>query len=86
MVPSIYVSDVKLNFPEKKYKIGSKVKARVLSVDTERNRIKLTFKRHTWTILQITRISLRLMKERRSELKPSLPSPLSNQVVSSLNF
>lgn len=44
-VPAIYVSDIKLNFPEKKYKVGSKVKARVLSVDIEKNRVKLTFKK-----------------------------------------
>lgn len=31
-VPSIYVSDVKLHFPEKKFKIGSKYKARVSTV------------------------------------------------------
>lgn len=44
-VPSLYVSDVKLAFPEKKYKTGSKVKARVISIDLVKNRLKLTLKK-----------------------------------------
>lgn len=51
IVPALQISDVILANPERKFKIGSTTKARVLSVDTERNRIKLTLKK---TLLNTT--------------------------------
>lgn len=39
------LSDVKLPFPERKFKNGAKVKCRVLEVDPSRNRLRLTLKK-----------------------------------------
>lgn len=43
-VPALHISDTRLVYPERKYKIGSKVKARVLNVDS-RGRITATMKK-----------------------------------------
>lgn len=43
-VPALHISDTRLVYPERKYKIGSKVKARVLNVDS-RGRISATMKK-----------------------------------------
>lgn len=40
-----HISDIKLSHPEKKYKKGMKVTARVLSVDPARHSVKLTLKK-----------------------------------------
>lgn len=40
-----HLSDVKLQHPEKKFREGMKIKARVLSVDTIKKRIRLTLKK-----------------------------------------
>ncbi|ODQ65143.1 nucleic acid-binding protein [Nadsonia fulvescens var. elongata DSM 6958] len=39
------MSDIKLIYPEKKFSIGMKIKARVLSIDTQHHKIKLTVKK-----------------------------------------
>ncbi|CCD27283.1 Rrp5p NDAI_0K00920 [Naumovozyma dairenensis CBS 421] len=43
-VPSLHISDTRLVYPERKFKIGSKVKARVLNVD-EKGRVYVTLKK-----------------------------------------
>lgn len=43
-VPPLHISDVKLVYPERKFKIGSKVKGRVLNVDN-RGRVTVTLKK-----------------------------------------
>ncbi|CAL9731883.1 rRNA biogenesis protein Rrp5p [Monosporozyma unispora] len=43
-VPSLHISDTRLVYPERKFKIGSKVKARILAVDN-RNHIFATLKK-----------------------------------------
>lgn len=43
-IPVIYASDVKLHFPEKKYKVGSKVKARVSSKYLRKKNLTLSLK------------------------------------------
>lgn len=43
-VPSFHISDVRLVYPERKFKIGSKVKCRVLTIDS-RGRIFATLKK-----------------------------------------
>lgn len=44
-VPEIHLSDVRLQNPEKKFREGVKVKARVLSVEPSKNRMRLTMKK-----------------------------------------
>lgn len=44
-VPEIHLSDVRLQNPEKKFREGVKVKARVLSVDPAKNKMRLTMKK-----------------------------------------
>lgn len=43
-VPKLHISDIKLMYPERKFKIGSKIKARVLNVD-DRGHIFVTVKK-----------------------------------------
>ena len=45
LVPASHLSDVQLQFPEKKFKMDSVVKARVLAVDVDRWRITMTCKK-----------------------------------------
>jgi len=45
MVPEIHMADVHLQHPEKKFKEGLSVKARVLSVNPERRQARLTLKK-----------------------------------------
>ncbi|RYP47349.1 hypothetical protein DL768_006600 [Monosporascus sp. mg162] len=44
-VPQMHLADVRLQHPEKKFREGSKVKARVLSTDTARRQVRLTLKK-----------------------------------------
>lgn len=45
LVPEMHLSDVKLQHPEKKFKVGLKVKARVLSTDPYKRQLRLTLKK-----------------------------------------
>lgn len=45
LVPEAHMSDVKLQHPEKKFREGFPVNARVLTVDPEKNQIRLTLKK-----------------------------------------
>jgi rRNA biogenesis protein RRP5 len=45
LVPEVHMADVKLQHPEKKFREGFPVTARVLTVDPERNQIRLTLKK-----------------------------------------
>lgn len=45
LVPEMHLSDVRLQHPEKKFKEGLKVKARVLSTDPSKRQIRLTLKK-----------------------------------------
>ena len=45
LVPANHLSDVQLQFPEKKFRIGSTIKARVLSIDSDQRRLTLTCKK-----------------------------------------
>ncbi|KAI9892883.1 MAG: rRNA biogenesis protein rrp5 [Vezdaea aestivalis] len=45
LVPELHVSDVKLQFPENKFKTGASVKVRVLSKDLAKRQIRLTLKK-----------------------------------------
>ncbi|CAK7263833.1 rRNA bioproteinsis protein rrp5 [Sporothrix epigloea] len=45
LVPELHLADVKLQNPEKKFREGMKVKARVLSTDSEKHQIRLTLKK-----------------------------------------
>ncbi|KIW20985.1 hypothetical protein PV08_01564 [Exophiala spinifera] len=45
LVPQIHMSDVDLKHPEKKFRVGQTVTARVLSTDPARRRLKLTLKK-----------------------------------------
>ena len=45
LVPELHLADVKLQNPEKKFREGMKVKARVLSTDPEKHQIRLTLKK-----------------------------------------
>lgn len=45
LVPEIHLSDVHLQHPERKFKEGVKVKARVLSVDLDKRQVRLTAKK-----------------------------------------
>ena len=45
LVPANHLSDVQLQFPEKKFKIGSAIKARLLSIDPDQRRLTLTCKK-----------------------------------------
>lgn len=45
LVSSMHFSDVRLQHPEKKFRAGMKVKARVLSVDTSKRQLRLTLKK-----------------------------------------
>ncbi|EHA53010.1 hypothetical protein MCOR27_006576 [Pyricularia oryzae] len=44
-VPEMHLADIRLQHPEKKFREGLKVKARVLSVDPAKNQLRLTFKK-----------------------------------------
>ncbi|KAB8360835.1 hypothetical protein FH972_024569 [Carpinus fangiana] len=44
-VPHVHMADIQLAHPEKKFKQGATVKARVLSTDTERRQVYLTLKK-----------------------------------------
>lgn len=43
-VPTVHLADAALTHPELKYKVGAKVKGRVLSIDPVKNRLMLTLK------------------------------------------
>lgn len=45
LVPEMHLSDVRLQHPEKKFREGMKVKARVLSTDSSKRQIRLTLKK-----------------------------------------
>lgn len=45
LVPEMHMSDVRLQHPEKKFREGFPVTARVITVDLERNQIRLTLKK-----------------------------------------
>ena len=45
LVPEMHVSDIRLQHPEKMFREGSKVKARVLSVNPVQNKVRLTLKK-----------------------------------------
>ncbi|KAI1082333.1 nucleic acid-binding protein [Whalleya microplaca] len=45
LVPEIHLADVRLQHPEKKFREGLKVKARVLSTDLVKRQVKLTLKK-----------------------------------------
>ncbi|KAJ5098158.1 hypothetical protein N7532_005159 [Penicillium argentinense] len=45
LVPSMHFADAKLQFPEKKFREGMKVSARILSVNLEKRQIRLTLKK-----------------------------------------
>ncbi|KAL1837088.1 hypothetical protein VTJ49DRAFT_4298 [Mycothermus thermophilus] len=45
LVPEIHLSDVRLQHPEKKFREGMKVKARVLSTNPARHQLRLTLKK-----------------------------------------
>lgn len=45
LVPEIHLADIQLQNPERKFKEGMAVTARVLSTDTERHQIRLTLKK-----------------------------------------
>ncbi|KAG6364959.1 hypothetical protein INS49_006564 [Diaporthe citri] len=45
LVPETHLSDVRLLHPEKKFKVGLKVKARVLSTDPYKRQLRLTLKK-----------------------------------------
>ncbi|WAR20714.1 RRP5-like protein [Mya arenaria] len=44
-IPSIHLADVTLTHPEEKFKVGTKLKCRVLEVNRKRSRVYLTHKR-----------------------------------------
>nr|POF21048.1 rrna biogenesis protein rrp5 [Quercus suber] len=45
LVPEMHLSDVQLQHPERKFREGSAVTARVLSVDTDKRQLRLTLKK-----------------------------------------
>lgn len=45
LVPEMHLSDAQLQHPERKFREGFPVKARVLSVDTEKRQVRLTLKK-----------------------------------------
>ncbi|KAI3399892.1 hypothetical protein diail_5403 [Diaporthe ilicicola] len=45
LVPEMHLSDVRLQHPEKKFKVGLKVKARVLSTEPSKGQLRLTLKK-----------------------------------------
>ncbi|KAJ5894067.1 hypothetical protein N7495_005758 [Penicillium taxi] len=45
LVPSMHFADTKLQYPEKKFREGLKVSARILSVNLEKRQIRLTLKK-----------------------------------------
>ncbi|KAJ5755064.1 hypothetical protein N7533_004607 [Penicillium manginii] len=45
LVPSMHFADSKLQFPEKKFREGLKISARILSVNLEKRQIRLTLKK-----------------------------------------
>lgn len=45
LVPSMHFADTQLQFPEKKFREGLKVSARILSVDLEKRQIRLSLKK-----------------------------------------
>lgn len=45
LVPSMHFADAKLQFPEKKFREGMKISARILSVNLEKRQIRLTLKK-----------------------------------------
>ncbi|KAI9373667.1 hypothetical protein BJX61DRAFT_501920 [Aspergillus egyptiacus] len=44
-VPSMHFADTRLQFPEKKFKEGMRISARILSVDLEKRQVRLTLKK-----------------------------------------
>ncbi|BFZ55342.1 rRNA bioproteinsis protein rrp5 [Savitreella phatthalungensis] len=44
-VPELHVADVKLQFPEQKFKVGSDVKGKILSLDPTRQNVNMTMKK-----------------------------------------
>ncbi|ORZ06034.1 hypothetical protein BCR42DRAFT_427544 [Absidia repens] len=64
-VPSHHLADVKLSRPELKFKAGGKVRARVLMVDNERNKLVLTLKK------SLLKTDLPLIKS-SSDAKPKM--------------
>ncbi|KAK4947261.1 hypothetical protein LTR28_007661, partial [Elasticomyces elasticus] len=45
LVPAMHLSDIQLTHPERKFREGFPVKARVLSTDTDRRQVRLTLKK-----------------------------------------
>lgn len=45
LVPEMHLSDVRLQHPEKKFRVGMKVKARVLSFNSSKRQLRLTLKK-----------------------------------------
>ena len=45
LIPEVHFADVPLQLPERRFKIGSRVNVRVLSVDLEKRRVRLTCKK-----------------------------------------
>lgn len=45
LVPDVHLADILLQHPERKFKEGAAVKARVLSIDLERRQLRLTLKK-----------------------------------------
>ncbi|OTB07141.1 hypothetical protein M426DRAFT_318169 [Hypoxylon sp. CI-4A] len=59
-VPEMHLADVRLQHPEKKFREGLKVKARVLSTDTVKRQVKLTLKK---TLVNSEAIPLKSFEE-----------------------
>ncbi|KAI1107271.1 nucleic acid-binding protein [Jackrogersella minutella] len=59
-VPEMHLADVRLQHPEKKFREGLKVKARVLSVDPVKRQVKLTLKK---TLVNSEAIPLKSFEE-----------------------
>ncbi|KAJ5433393.1 uncharacterized protein N7458_012549 [Penicillium daleae] len=45
LVPSMHFADTQLQFPEKKFRVGQKISARILSVNLDKRQIRLTLKK-----------------------------------------
>ncbi|KAI5295541.1 rRNA biogenesis protein rrp5 [Ascosphaera acerosa] len=45
LVPGMHMSDIKLQHPEKKFRVGGSVTARILSVDLQKRQLRLTLKK-----------------------------------------
>ena len=53
LVPEMHLADAKLQYPERKFKGGMQVSARVLSIDSDKRSVKLTLKK---TLVKSTKI------------------------------